>query len=208
MKKTYILVMVVLVLVTLLLWFFMGSQQSPRAVTQDQIQQNAEMMEETEGDTLRGRDTFANLFKLNRPLECAFTYEAEDIRHEGNVFVDGKKSRVESMYQDDAGMMFASSMITDGEMMYMWGSSPQGEMAIKMRVPDATTQNTQAPTKNQNPIDPNTAVDYSCESWRVDGSIFVPPTDVQFIDMDEMMKGMGDMMRDVEGFQIPTGQAQ
>jgi hypothetical protein len=46
-------------------------------------------------------------------------------------------------------------------------------------------------------VTPDMDVDYNCKPWRVDGSVFVPPATIEFMDMSEMqkmMEGMGAMM--------------
>lgn len=198
MKKIHVIAVCAILFIALVLWVLMttqGAQNETEKSTQQEKQKTPESSE-----TLTGKNTFANLFKLNEPLECTFSYSDEDRMNEGTVFVSGKQSRVESMYKDSADVTFVSSMIQNGEMMYMWGNAPQGNMAIKMRMP-TSTQPSQTTSPDQ--FDLNAEVDYSCKPWRVDGSIFIPPTDVQFMDMDTMMKGMRDKMQQLDGIMLP-----
>ena len=195
MKKAYILVAMILIAIVLFL-MLIQTQQVTAPATSEQI--NTDTQNQMKEETLSGKDTFANLFKVNRPLECTFSYNEDGRLNEGTVFINGKKSRIESMYNDSNGVTFASSLIVNGEIMHIWGDAPQGKMAIKMKIPTSAES---AGSASQSQFNLNTAVDYTCALWNVDESIFVPPSDVQFLDIDDMMQG-------VEGFQIPSDQVQ
>jgi hypothetical protein len=122
---------------------------------------------------------------------------------EGTAFYDGDNARVDTLISGPATGQIASYMIMDKKTntMYMW-SSAQGNQGMKMTLNDnVATAPSDAPTPTSPAaapaVTPDMDVDYNCKPWRVDGSVFVPPATIEFIDMSEMQKmmdGMGAMM--------------
>ena len=144
-----------------------------------------------EPETLTGSDTFANLFKLGRTLECTFTFKDDEIATAGTGFFEGTNMRVDSMYVGDDKTTYTSNMISDGAMMYLWSKTADGDMAVKMAVPkDGVTSNTEPVDQSRGGLNPQSKVTYDCKPWIVDGSVFVPPADLDFMDMTAMQNKM------------------
>lgn len=193
MKTAYLVAGVgVIVVIGVVSWLTLGT---PEAVVEEQSQTYTDgasgVAPVIEPAELTGQDTFANLFKLGRSLECGFTFKDQGIASEGTGFFDGTHMRVDSMYMGDGRATYMSSMISDGVTMYIWSKTPTGDFAMKMAVPpEGVTTNTEPVDQSKGGLSPQSKVTYKCKSWNVDGSVFVPPTDITFMSMDTMMNGM------------------
>lgn len=194
MKTSYIVAAVgVVVVIGIAVWVTIdrGTTTVVTPESQTYTDESAKIAPVAESDTLTGQDTFANLFKLGRTLECSFTFKDQGITSEGTGFFDGKQMRVDSMYMGDGRATYMSSMISDGTTVYLWSKTEAGSFAMKMAVlPEGVTSNTAPADQSKGGLNPQSKVTYNCKSWKVDGSVFVPPADIKFMNMDDMMNGM------------------
>ncbi|MFN3693186.1 MAG: hypothetical protein ACK4SL_03785 [Candidatus Paceibacteria bacterium] len=172
-------------------------------MNQNETTENNLIAEESTDGAMSGRGSLLGLLALGRSQECTFVVRTDGIVQEGTAFYDGGNARVDTLIKGAAAEDIASYMIMDkkSNTMYLWGSA-QGDQGIKMTLPSAESP-TPAPMNNPQSgssapaVTPDMDVDYNCKSWRVDGSVFVPPASVEFMDMSEMqkmMEGMGGMM--------------
>ncbi len=133
--------------------------------------------------------TFAQLLGMGQSQKCTYEYNDGSNVSSGTMYMTGGGERIRGEFtvtQSGAGAMQMNMVRADGYN-YMWGSSmPQG---IKTKVTeenraqlfDAADANAAALNNTQ----------YTCESWSADSGMFAVPTNVQFMDMDDMMKMMG-----------------
>ncbi len=165
--------------------------------------ENVPVTTEPAEETMSGKGSLLGLLALGRSQECTFVVRTDGMVQEGTAFYDGGNARVDTLIKGATAEDIASYMIMDkkSNTMYMWGSM-QGDQGIKMTLP---SENTETPSPMNNPqgganapaVTPDMDVDYNCKPWRVDGSVFVPPANIEFMDMSEMqkmMEGMGAMM--------------
>jgi hypothetical protein len=76
-------------------------------------------------------------------------------------------------------------MIVKGGMSYLWS----GTQGIKM---DANKKNTSISSQTTtNNVDLDSQADYKCRNWTKDESKFVVPSSVNFMDLEEAIKGSG-----------------
>lgn len=126
---------------------------------------------------------------LGEDLECTIAYkdEAEQSSVNGTYFVSGAKMRGDFLTTSaDMPDQILSSMIIDGETMYMWSEIEGGLYGVKTDLAAATTP----ATDGREPVPLDKDVDYDCKPWReVDGTVFVPPSEVIFQDMSKLMQG-------------------
>jgi hypothetical protein len=178
-----------------------GDVESP-AVSGNEIQLNTTESSDIP-EVVSGKGSLLSLLGKGMSQECSFVVRVDGMLQEGTAFYDGGNARVDTLVSGaGTAAPIASYMIMDADtkMMYMWGSA-QGDQGIKMMLPESTdTATTESPVAagTETPgVTPDMDVDYTCKPWRVDGSVFVPPSDVEFMDMSEMqhmMDGIGGMM--------------
>jgi hypothetical protein len=140
----------------------------------------------TNNQTETGSGSFRTLLSLGKNLSCTVSYTSTDSdnagTYNGTVYVAGQKMRMEFTTSVE-GIAMKSNVINDGTEGYMWGTGPQGSMAIKFKADPSQTE-----TQKQNEFSLDQNVNYNCKNWSVDESLFVPPADIEFLDMSDMMK--------------------
>lgn len=196
-----------LILVAIVSWWAFSRETDSEqvvspAVTGDEMQLNIANTS-SEPEIVSGKGSLLSLLGMEVSQECRFVVRVDGMLQEGTAFYDGGNARVDTLISGaETAAPTASYMIMDADtkMMYMWGTA-QGGQGIKMVLPEsADTAAAESPVADgaKTPgITPDMDVDYNCKPWRVDGSVFVPPSDVEFMDMSEMqrmMESMGGMM--------------
>ncbi len=177
--------------------------------TQEQIKETANTAQqkvEDGGKKITG--SMEDVVMMDEPMKC--TWE-EESGTSGVTYVDGEKvnSKISNMPVGPNGELGDSYTISDGEWVYMWSSlSAQGtkmkmnkEMAEQKDLPEVNVpKDEQMPESKFDGLDMSTQNNYDCGKWKADASVFIPPTSITFVDMDEMMKQMN--------LSIPDGDTQ
>jgi hypothetical protein len=139
-------------------------------------------------DHVTGQDSFKSLLALGKTLECTFRTNDEKMPAEGTAFFNKGKLRVDTMYTGASSSVETANMIISDDTMYTWSKTSAGSFAIKMPLSAIPVSPTN--TQPEKSVSLESKVQYDCKPWQVDGSVFVPPTDITFMDMGEMMKGL------------------
>ncbi len=117
------------------------------------------------------------------------------------VYMNGERMRADgdgSIF-DDTSSGGASSMINDGEWVYMWDHAEKKGMKMKIEkehMDEVANEEDEIDEYSEGDVERLIAdnddrdLDYACEKWKVDEKMFIPPTDVEFTDMQEMMDNM------------------
>ena len=149
-----------------------------------------------------GSGSLASLFGRGERVRCEFSSSVDGQLSQGVFYTDGDHFRVDATHQAD-GETLTSNIINNGEYTYTWGSSVEGQFAIKMRTGMAGVAEAHPPssTNDTSVVDIDANVMYTCAKWAADPSLFVPPSSVTFMDIEAMMQGQMP-----EGFTYPTMQ--
>ena len=139
------------------------------------IQYEDKMKGDDKDDDKETKGSLRSLLALGKNTMCTFTSVVENSTSSGTVYIaaDGPMSGDFSS-QTSSGNI-TSHMIMKGGTSYVW-SGTQGA---------TTSSNT-----NQS-VDLDAQVDYDCKNWTLDNSKFTVPTNVNFVDIEAMMKGAG-----------------
>ena len=110
----------------------------------------------------------------------------------GTLYVSGKKFRQESVTADAKTQALSQSYsLSDGETVYAWGGMAGGRgVKISMTSLENMVTGTPSGTPNQVNAVLNQQYDYQCQPWTADESQFVPPTNITFSDMSQLIKNM------------------
>jgi len=120
------------------------------------------------------------LLAVSSPQKCTFTEKVENSESSGTVYAMHGRMRGD-FTSLAAGKTINSHMIVDSDTSYVWSeSAPQGMM---MKFSDFDKPE----NKQQGATDVNKEVNYSCNAWSPDESVFVRPGDIKFMDMQGMM---------------------
>ncbi len=196
MSRNVIIAIIIVLLLVLAAYFFMGKSADQQANTgteqEQQQEQTATADQQLAANSDSGIGSFMELLGMGRDVTCSFSTDGMDAEYpsNGTMYTSGGKYRVDSIsIVNNEEVKY--SMIDDGTNMYMWGESLDGEFAMKMAHMDIAEQ-------SSNPNAPDTAFDYServeydCDAGSVSDSQFVPPSDIEFMDMDAMRSGAMD----------------
>lgn len=186
MKKfaPYIVIIIIIALGALVL--FRGER--PAAVTEEVEQVNVEGVGIPEGKKpLSGIGSIASLATQGKSLECQVVFERSETEGsiEGTYFTHQGKLRGDFMVPaPEFGGKILSSMIVDTDMLFVWTTIENEMIGFKS---DLTTRDKTVLTKEPVPLD--TPIKYTCTEWEgVDGSVFIPPTNIIFSDADTSVK--------------------
>ena len=189
-------------------WFmFMGSDDSntlQETANEGEVAVEGEAVDETpnavktESTTGSVKASFKDLLGKTGSQKCTVTQSSDISRSSGVFYLSGGKGRgdFESTVVSGpgAGVTTKNSMIMEGDTVYVWdGSTKEGMKMAMSEMGKTPTGTTGAPSTNEIADQFNQAYDYDCVSWKADASLFVPPADVTFMDMAELMKGLQGM---------------
>jgi len=186
MKKVYIFASVCLIAgigLGTAVWFFHASvvvMEDPVVATPQTTDESASASQQ-----LSGQDTLQSILTLGKTLECSFRTDGTVMMNEGTAFFDNGKMRVDTMYQGTSTKIDTASLIINGDTMYSWAETRAGSFAVKM--PVSSMPNTGA-AHQDGEVSLQEKVQYECKPWHVDGSVFVPPASVKFMDIGDLMK--------------------
>ncbi len=135
-------------------------------------------------DEAMSKGSIKSLLGQGKNVNCTINYPGTQ-GQDGTVYVSGNKMRGDfSMVVDEKTT--DSHMINDGTFVYTWSSmSSQG---TKMKVEAVEEAAEKAGTEQKQNVDLDAEVDYKCTPWSVETAMFVPPTNIEFIDFSETMK--------------------
>lgn len=120
-----------------------------------------------------------DLFSSGKSQECTFTDTAGN---GGTVYVQGGKMRGDFTTVSPQGSTNAH-MIVDGTTSYIWMDGQPSGFKMTFDINAATEAQTTA--NNQN-VDLDKKVDYSCKGWTVNPSLFTLPAGVTFTDFGNL----------------------
>jgi len=148
--------------------------------------------EENPGDTNGAETTevqsgsFRSLAGASTPQKCTVENTAGGYTSSGVVYVTPGQMRADFTSSGTPSGTVESHMIVKDNVSYVWSSAaPQG---IKMTITSGTT-GTAADVPGGFSYDDQ--VNYRCEAWSPNQSVFELPSEITFMDMAAMMKSPG-----------------
>ena len=186
-----------LLAVAVVAWLVLGKESAiaPAQTNDDEARavETGEIKEVDQDNTFAGAGSFLSLMALGRDLTCDFSYVAPDTNGAvaGTVFISGERMRGD-FEMEQSGEVMQSHMIQDDEYMYTWSQGSMGSFAMKMPLDEAETTGAQTDVTSESysrPVALDYDVNYSCQPWSVSAATFVPPADIDFMTMEEMMRG-------------------
>lgn len=138
--------------------------------------QSDDMSQEQVSTSDTSAKSMKDLVARGESLKCEFSQSVEGTESEGVIYVaDGKvRGDFTSTVAAAGGQKFNSYMIADGSYTYVWSSMMQE--GFKFPIQSSSSSQGQA----QGGVDYNQALDYRCESWNKDTSVFTPPASITF----------------------------
>lgn len=171
----------------------------------------------TDGTLMSGTGTgqaisanFKQLLAMGQDYHCTFdSADEQGMTTAGEVYVadQGKKLSGEFMTESTDDTTVQSNVIYDGEYSYIWSSSMTQGYKMKIDPEDESLFGGDQAESDQKTFDDSEPVNFNCETWRVDNNAFVPPSNIEFIDMSAQMEMMMQQMPQATGVQGDAPQA-
>lgn len=145
-----------------------------------------------ENETVQSaRGTFAAFLERDGSGQCTFASSVDGVESEGDFWFANGMMRVEALTRVE-GEVYTSNIINDGERVYIWGGTAEGTQAMVMDADMSATSYESYATESDARVDMNQEVTYTCANWSPNAVQFVPPSDIEFIDMQTVMSGYFD----------------
>lgn len=162
--------------------------------------------EEQTSSNLDEKMSFQDLLGGEKSQKCVFSTESDGSKSEGTFYTSSGKGRAmisnTVLSAGNAGMTTTSNMIFDTEsnMMYLWDTVTKQGMKMAMNQGQDMESSSTMTAEDDAVATPsdeggfakefNQEYSYDCDSWKVDESMFVLPSDVTFTDLANMMKAL------------------
>ncbi len=164
MNQKIILVIGLLILIGGGIFFLTKKSSSPVSTTGSQT-----------GNAIEG--TLKSLLTGGKSVKCTFTNQVEGATSEGTVYVAGEKMRGDFKTTAE-GASTNSHMIVDSQFSYIW--TDESNQGFKFPVESEASPTTEGTTTPNQGFDLNEKVNYSCQDWSADNSLFTLPSNVTF----------------------------
>ncbi len=167
-----------------------------------------------EGDTLEDfRGSVSDLYKLGKDITCTFERSDDAGTMSGTVYVTGEKMRGDFQITQAGGESFDSHTISDGEWIYTWGATQLGYVGTKIKITE--TEDVEQTGEASETPNLDEEFDYKCNSWNVDNSLLVPPSDIEFQDLSATMQQLQEQSQSIQNTidcsmcdSVPAGEAR
>jgi hypothetical protein len=171
-KKTGIVIGIVILLL-LLLGVGIFLMKKPQSQIQTPKTEQPGTTQNAAPETAQG--TLKSLLAMGKSVQCSFSNAATDsAKVSGTLYVAGGKMRGD--FQSTSGdTSINSHMIADSQNSYIW--TDMNKQGFKFSI--TNQQQTNTAVKSQGP-DMNQTIDYSCQDWVTDSSVFTLPSDITF----------------------------
>jgi hypothetical protein len=131
------------------------------------------------------QQSFKTLLASGGSRKCTYSDTQSGVTSQGTVYVAGGKFRGDFSSTVN-GKVMMSHMISDGQSSYLWTDGMASGYKMKF---DASAQANANASAQTHAMDTNKNMNFHCDSWSGDSSMFNLPTGVQFTDMTNLMGG-------------------
>ena len=144
--------------------------------------------------------TIEEMIKTGKPYKCDYKMSFEGINQEGVLYFGGKdlaRGDIEVTIPGQGAMK--TYFIKDGDVQYIW--TDQQERGMKMTITEEELKEMQdaAGEIDSQGFDMTSKIDLKCVKWSPSATTFKPPSNIQFDDMTEMIKGFEASMNSDSG---------
>lgn len=172
MKKTFALIIILVIIVIALVGFkFLGKGKTNSA--QNKTQQTQVIPSQTTGESFTGK--IKDAFTKNVPLKC--TYKTDD-KNSATAYLQNKKYYAEITSAGKLGYV----ILIDN---CLWSWSKDQTQGVKMCFQPKEGEDIWTDVQNQ---DKTSNLDYNCAPAIVNDAVFTPPSNIKFSDFSELMK--------------------
>lgn len=133
------------------------------------------------------QSSIKDLFASGETKQCTFSVKASSGGStEGLIYVSGTNAAGKFTMMDTKGKATTTNLVRNADSFYIWGGGLPTGIKMSMNV-DEMAQKMQSSPQTSSSFDPNAKVDFKCNPWTQDLSMFSPPTNIRFTDVSAMM---------------------
>ena len=180
------------------------TQKAKETAQQEVAKQKNEIknkIDEKVGEINEKKQKVADFVNAGKPQKCTFTDLDKSSDYSGTIYTDGRgKMYAEFKGEvDDSGKQVEMRTIKTKDKMYTWSPDNKKGMSMSVKDEDKSDDDYGDANNADNPRDYLNEVmeNYNCKVWVVNPAKFTPPSDVNFMDMDEMVKKTRNSMANV-----------
>lgn len=165
-------------------------------VTGCTILPNKELQKTKEELQTQAQTKLEDLFSLNQPKKCTYSLDDKENKTTGTIYIKGQEMAHTIKFNGETPHEL--NYIMKGDWMYSWGTDSKipamkmqlSELAKLSQKNETVTPENEGKVGNLNYKDLGlkAGLDLTCEDWKVDESMFLPPTGVDFMDVTKTMK--------------------
>ena len=142
------------------------------------------------------KSTLKDLLAKNIPQKCTFSDKNDDYDMSGTMYIAGSRSRGDfnSVF---SGKVMTSYMITKDNTTYTWQEGATTGYMMKFDPEKTAREDSGTSGQDENSedtgfsqdqaFDPDKEIDYKCSAWLPDNSLFNPPSNIKFTDLNAML---------------------
>ncbi len=181
------LVLIIIVIIAALFYYLsqLKSDSQPTTTNVEDVQVDG-VGTSLDKEPISGLGTLMSLQAMQKDLECQIAYSKEGEEDvEGTYFISKGKMRGDFIVPtDEYPEDIVSSLILDGQKMYVWSKIGEDTFGF------VSDRSNEKPVNSNEPVPLDSDVRYTCKEWtELDGSVFVPPSSVEFKDLNAVMQG-------------------
>lgn len=184
MNTKLIIAIVAVVLVAGGGWFYWSSQKSGDS---NKNQTTNSKQTKTSSKPESQTSTLSRLLKSGRATKC--TFKSQEIS--GTVYIAGK-NRAAYQFNSTDPEIGSGGMILSENTMFIWRDKTKDgiKKTFSPEELESAKKTAGSSSESASSVDWDKEYNFSCTSWRVNNSLFTPPSDVKFTDMQQMMQSM------------------
>jgi hypothetical protein len=128
-----------------------------------------------------------DLIKAGKNVKCVLQATENADLISGTIYVSGSKARSDFEQKGLGDKNYTGHFISDGTWMYTWNEAYK-DQAVKFKIEDLQKEQFKSQADKQGAGDYENKMDYKCYAWQADQSMFIPPTDIKFMDFSSLMQ--------------------
>lgn len=158
-------------------------------------------IDETKNKVENKKTSIKDLLGLGQEQKCEWSSEVEGNKSVGTMLIKGNRFRQSVISKTADQPETSMEVITDGEWTYLWNPKTR-EQGMKTKVTEEQREDTEKLANGS--LDWGKEYNYNCSPASISDAEFVPPTDVEFMDLDALQKQFKNLIP--SGVDVPTGE--
>jgi len=160
------------------------------ACGKEKVNEGIDINEEANNIEVNEKKSLKELLDLGTAQKCTFEVNQEGQITKGEIIIKDNKFKQSTEITSNEGMMKVYS-ISDGQYFYSWNDAIKGS-GSKMKI-EAVETTPEENTQKQENVNWEEKLDYKCNPATLTDADLALPTDIEFVDLSEMMNNLQNM---------------